>query len=434
VSGLYNINVPQGATRLDLSVTVDPGRESVAIYILYGSTISSDSSGGPIGANYLGYANSSQPYQGSILANAPAGSLSLTPGTWTVGLYMEFQIFSTLTTSGTILATISSASGPTIFSLSPTSVTAGVAPFSLTVNGAGYVPGSAVQWNGTSLSTTYVSATQLTAQIPASLIGAQASCTITVVNPGGAVSNVMTFTILPGIAGAMAQVAFGGGWQTTFTLVNMGSASADARLSFFDNDGNAMFVPLALVQSGATMGTQTLDQTIAADASLLVLIQDTGATRVGSAQLIFGNGVNGFAIFRYSPTGQEAVVPLETRNASEYMLAFDNTNGVSTGVALANVANQAANVPVVIYDDSGTQIATNTISLAAQGHTSFMLTSNYGVTAGKRGTIEFDTPPLGQITVLGLRANGSALTTLPALAGATAGGGSSAHLVQRVAK
>ena len=32
-------------------------------------------------------------------------------------------------------------------------------------------------------------------------------------------------------------------------------------------------------------------------------------------------------IFRYNPNGQEAVVPLESRNANAYILAFDNTAG-----------------------------------------------------------------------------------------------------------
>ena len=51
---------------------------------------------------------------------------------------------------------------------------------------------------------------------------------------------------------------------------------------------------------------------------------------VGSAQLTTTGTVSGFAIFRYNPTGQEAVVPPETRNASAYVLAFDNTNGLAT--------------------------------------------------------------------------------------------------------
>ena len=57
-----------------------------------------------------------------------------------------------------------------------------------------------------------------------------------------------------------------------------------------------------------------------------------------------------------------------------------------------------------------------------------MLTSNYAVTTGKRGTIEFDTPPSGQVSALGLRANGSALTTLPVLANVAAGRGSIAQV------
>ena len=54
----------------------------------------------------------------------------------------------------------------------------------------------------------------------------------------------------------------------------------------------------------------------------------------GSAQILAqgGTSVDGFAIFHYDPSQQEAVVPLETRNAASYVLPFDNTNGVLTGV------------------------------------------------------------------------------------------------------
>jgi hypothetical protein len=34
---------------------------------------------------------------------------------------------------------------------------------------------------------------------------------------------------------------------------------------------------------------------------------------------------------RQIPTAQEAVVPMETRNAPSYLLAFDNSNGVVLG-------------------------------------------------------------------------------------------------------
>ena len=125
---------------------------------------------------------------------------------------------------------------------------------------------------------------------------------------------------------------------------------------------------------------------------------------------------------------QEAVVPLETRNASSFRLAFDNTGGLLTGLAIANLSAQAANVPLIIRDDNGAPLGTPVINLPAHGHTSFMLTQNYAVTAGKRGTVEFDAPAGGQISVLGLRAHAPALTTLPLLANVTAGGGSMAHV------
>jgi hypothetical protein len=54
--------------------------------------------------------------------------------------------------------------------------------------------------------------------------------------------------------------------------------------------------------------------------------------------------VDGFAIFHLIPGAQEAVIPLEIRNASSYLLVFDNTNNVALSVAVANVSVQAANI------------------------------------------------------------------------------------------
>ena len=108
-------------------------------------------------------------------------------------------------------------------------------------------------------------------------------------------------------------------------------------------------------------------------------------------------------IFRYNPNGQEAVVPLESRNAGAYLLAFDNTSQTATGVAINSVSAQAVNIPVVVRNDAGTQIGTGSIALAANGHSAFVLSTEFPVTANIRGTIEFDAPPGGQIGVLGIR-------------------------------
>ena len=233
-------------------------------------------------------------------------------------------------------------------------------------------------------------------------------------------------------AGSMAHLASGGGWDTTLTLVNTSPSAGEALLDFFGNEGSPLQLPFTFPQitSSGPPNASTLDQTLNANSVLVIDSQQPGNpnANIGSAQLLTSGNVGGFAIFKYIPTGQEAVVPLETRKAPSYLLAFDNTGALGTGVAIANIATQPAGIPVVIRDDTGAQIGADTIELAAQGHTSFMLSANYAVTAGKRGTVELHTPPSGQISALGLRANGSALTTLPVLAQVTAGGGSMAHV------
>ena len=123
-------------------------------------------------------------------------------------------------------------------------------------------------------------------------------------------------------------------------------------------------------------------------------------------------------IFRHN--NQEAVVPLESRSASAYIIAFDNTNGTVTGIAVNAVSKGQVNIPVVVRNDAGTLIANDTFTLNANGHYAFTLvTQKYPATANIRGTIEFDTPVGAQIGTLGIRVPTGAAhtyTTLPALA------------------
>ena len=86
-------------------------------------------------------------------------------------------------------------------SITPTSAMAGSSALTVTVTGSNFLNGSQVEWNGTALSTTYVNATTLSAQIPASDLTGRTTTTtaaITVVNPtpGGGTSNSLTFSVL----------------------------------------------------------------------------------------------------------------------------------------------------------------------------------------------------------------------------------------------
>ena len=177
---------------------------------------------------------------------------------------------------------------------------------------------------------------------------------------------------------------------------------------------------LAFPQNGTALvfPTASYSQSIAAGASLWVTATGLAAfASTGSAQISATGNIGGFAIFRYNTNGQEAVVPLESRAASSYIIAFDNTNGVATGIAIANASAQGATVPVTLRDGAGNSIGTDLITLGANGHMSFVLGTQYPSTVGLLGTAEFGVPIGGSISVLGIRSPPAlTFTTLPALA------------------
>jgi hypothetical protein len=90
---------------------------------------------------------------------------------------------------------------PTIATLAPDNVSAGSSELVLTVNGTGFANNSVVYWNSARVSTTFMSAAQLTASIPATDIAAAGTVMVYVNTPGtgtyamGVNSNSATFTI-----------------------------------------------------------------------------------------------------------------------------------------------------------------------------------------------------------------------------------------------
>jgi|SRR5579859_644806 len=73
---------------------------------------------------------------------------------------------------------------PAIAQLAPSSATAGTAAFSMTVNGSNFGTKATVNFNGTPVTTTFVTANQLTAAVPATDIMTSGTAQVTVTNPG----------------------------------------------------------------------------------------------------------------------------------------------------------------------------------------------------------------------------------------------------------
>jgi YVTN family beta-propeller protein len=86
---------------------------------------------------------------------------------------------------------------PTITSVSPNSRATGSGTFELVVTGSNFLTNSVVRWNGQDRVTTFISATELRAQILASdiLTAGQYAVTVFSPAPGGGLSNAINFTV-----------------------------------------------------------------------------------------------------------------------------------------------------------------------------------------------------------------------------------------------
>ncbi|MBX3276416.1 MAG: IPT/TIG domain-containing protein [Acidobacteria bacterium] len=152
-----------------------------------------------------------------------------------------------------------------IASLAPDSISAAGPDFVLTVNGTNFVPGSVVRWNGANRMTTFVDATRITAEIPATDIAASGSAQVTVFNPmpGGGLSAPASFGItnpIPTITALTPMNAAAGGNAFTLTVTGINFVSGaevfwnDAKrpTTFIDNQTLTAVIPATDIARGGT--------------------------------------------------------------------------------------------------------------------------------------------------------------------------------------
>ncbi len=171
---------------------------------------------------------------------------------------------------------------PTITSISPTSAIAGGTGLTLTVIGTNFVSGSTVKFNGNARTTTFVSATQLTAASLASDIATAGSFSVTVTNPSGGTSNAVSFTvvtpqdatqaIINSVNALFAQAVLNGGQdnslvrhlQHAIDLLNAGNnAGAIVKLDSFISEVNDLLSSGVLSPSQAAPLVSAAESVIA---------------------------------------------------------------------------------------------------------------------------------------------------------------------------
>lgn len=120
---------------------------------------------------------------------------------------------------------------PTVASVAPSAVAVGAPNTTIIVTGTGYVGSSVVRVNGAPIATTYMSATQLQAVVPAAQLTAPATLAITVQNgaPGGGTSNAGNLVVGCNTAGV--DVTLGAVGATTTVTSSFGTAPTMSRFT-----------------------------------------------------------------------------------------------------------------------------------------------------------------------------------------------------------
>lgn len=222
--------------------------------------------------------------------------------------------------NGTTTQSNTNPPAPTVSSLSPASVTAESAGFTLTVTGANFVPGSEVTWQGAAQATLYQSSTSLQIDVTAQAIANPETIQIAVQNPqvdGGTTSSAIPFVIsadnspnpMPVLTSISPNAAGAGASATTITLTG------------------SNFIPASVVElNGATTLTSTYISSTSLSATIPSLqLGNAGTLNISVANPTPGGGASAAVPFTVNPLSING--PIEI-NVTANDLAWDPVNQV----------------------------------------------------------------------------------------------------------
>jgi hypothetical protein len=225
-------------------------------------------------------------------------------------------------------------------SLVPNSAIAGGAAFTLTVNGSNFENNAVVQWNGSNRTTTFVSATQLTAAITAADIASVGTASVVVFNP---------LPSLGGASGIRTQGAPAGTFSNTLmftinasnpvpTITSLSPNSKSAGSGAFTLTVNGTnYISSSVVQwNGSPRATTFVSATQLTAAITAADIQTANIDLVSVVNPAPGGGTSNVSQFNVTtpiPVLTSLTPNSATAGGAAFTLTLNGSNFISTSVA-----------------------------------------------------------------------------------------------------
>lgn len=266
---------------------------------------------------------------------------------------------------GTGTAATSNNAVPTILQLKPTTVTPGHGAFTLNLTGMGFSSGSVVYFNGTALTTKFVSKRGLAGTIVASQIASAQTANITVVNPapGGGTSRPALFPVTNPFTVAPVASSLNAGANPT--LLATGDFNGDGKLDIAVANGSTHTIQILLGNGDGTFTSGPSFSVGTSPASLPTSIAVGDFTEDGKLDLAVG----------VSP---DSVIEIFAGDGTGNFSLINTINSVVNPVSLVvSDFNQDGFADLVVANGQD-----NTISVfLGRGNGSFWITSTPQLTA-----------------------------------------------------
>jgi hypothetical protein len=321
-----------------------------------------------------------------------------------------------------------SGSPPTVTALSPSTEVEGSAAFTLTVTGTNFDSTATVLFNGTQLTTTFLSATQVAAKVPTSLVADEGTATISVTEDNGT-SDGLPFTVTDATLSnltinnpnATEGIGFSGFTVATFTDANTSAPATDFTATVTWGDGSSS---AASVVATGTTGTFAVvaSHTYAEEGTetLSVAVLDHGGSSISNSATIAVADAALSHLTIHAPVGA--------------------TEGEGTGtftVASFSDANTSAPLTdftaVITWGDGTTSSVTSANGLSGSGG-NFVVKTSHTFAASGTLTLSVHILDAGGSSVSGqssatVAASSLAVTTVHAVHGLTEGQGTGTFTV-----